>query len=136
MVLLDSFREEGCNNNNNNNNNNNSSSNTKSNNNTNASSERRIRVPAQHICPGPDQKQDQDENYFDHRVTNHCGRAMAYAVSNKRKFFVTCGYRRPHIPWRVPRRFYDLYDASTITIAGRHAQHVGLNTSTIGYSQV
>jgi hypothetical protein len=33
-------------------------------------------------------------------------------------FFVQSGFARPHTPWRVPQRFWDLYDTDKIKLAG------------------
>jgi arylsulfatase A-like enzyme len=50
-----------------------------------------------------------------------------------KKFFVVCGYRRPHIPWHMPQRFFDMYNDKEIKLS-KH-QDIGTNVSTLGYTQ-
>jgi arylsulfatase A-like enzyme len=33
-----------------------------------------------------------------------------------RPFFLACGIYRPHLPWFVPRRYFDLYDENKVTL--------------------
>eukprot|EP00911_Craspedida_sp_UC1_P000371 UC1_evm1s285 len=58
---------------------------------------------------------------------------MKLALDKKKKFFVAVGYRRPHIPWRMPQRYWDLYDREELPLSNR--QHIGKNVSTLGYVQ-
>ena len=54
---------------------------------------------------------------YDHRVATRALEFMAHAVSQKAPFFVAAGFRKPHIPWRVPHRFWDLYEGEAIEVA-------------------
>lgn len=85
-----------------------------------------------HVCPGGDTP---DSDFFDYKVTDNSIAAMALAKNTSRHFFVVCGYRRPHIPWHMPQRFFDMYADSDITLAAQHAQDVGANVSSLGYTQ-
>ena len=87
-----------------------------------------------HTCPDPSTP---DTEYFDYKVTNNSIKAMATAQGLGKKFFVVCGYRRPHIPWHMPKRFFDLYadSATGHPIALSAHQDIGMNVSTLGYTQ-
>ena len=37
--------------------------------------------------------------------------------SEKKPFFIMSGFARPHMPQRMPRRFYDLYENATLPLA-------------------
>lgn len=39
-----------------------------------------------------------------------------YAGGSK-PFFIACGFHKPHLPWAVPQRYYDLYSAQTVRLA-------------------
>eukprot|EP00730_Choanoeca_flexa_P011622 TRINITY_DN27302_c0_g1_i1.p1 TRINITY_DN27302_c0_g1~~TRINITY_DN27302_c0_g1_i1.p1 ORF type:complete len:172 (+),score=43.03 TRINITY_DN27302_c0_g1_i1:359-874(+) len=46
---------------------------------------------------------------------------MDYAIQSRqqtrRPFFIGAGYRKPHAPWQVPQRMYDLYNQSALRTA-------------------
>jgi iduronate 2-sulfatase len=54
---------------------------------------------------------------YDHRVVNRALEFMAHAASQKAPFFIGTGLRKPHIPWRVPHRFWDAYRGESIKLA-------------------
>ena len=34
---------------------------------------------------------------------------MEYATTLDKPFFLACGIHRPHLPWHMPRAFWDMY---------------------------
>ena len=55
-----------------------------------------------------------DEEMFD-------GRVASWAVSELDKpssepFFLACGFTKPHLPWVVPRKYFDLYPLESIAL--------------------
>lgn len=51
------------------------------------------------------------------------GRAEA---SDKRPFFYAVGFHRPHIPWNVPQKYYDMYPLDAIELAAHRSPPVGV----------
>lgn len=60
-----------------------------------------------------------DKNCGDHKIALDAASVITnYSTSaNKDKpFFIACGFLRPHLPWNVPKQFYDLFKTDTIQI--------------------
>ena len=61
-----------------------------------------------------------DENFYDHGLATNTISQLRYAAdlfhSDRRPFFVMAGFARPHMPQRMPRRFWDLYDRKSIAL--------------------
>ncbi len=58
-----------------------------------------------------------DEEMFD-------GKVASWAVSELEKpcsepFFLACGFTKPHLPWVVPRKYFDLYPLESIALPPR-----------------
>ena len=67
-----------------------------------------------------------------HRCCGLRQAAIELAASLGKPFFVLNGLRRPHIPWRMPQRFWDMYD--TEAPLSPH-QTIGTDVPTLGCSQ-
>ena len=55
-----------------------------------------------------------DDEMFD-------GKVASWAISEVEKarrepFFLACGFTKPHLPWIVPRKYFNLYPLETITL--------------------
>ena len=46
-----------------------------------------------------------------------CVFSLSLCCSEKKPFFIMSGFARPHMPQRMPRRFYDLYENATLPLA-------------------
>ncbi|XP_065191297.1 iduronate 2-sulfatase-like [Sycon ciliatum] len=59
------------------------------------------------------------DSFFDHRLSEHTIGLLEAAALNytDKPFFIGAGFRRPHVSWRAPPRFFDLYNASMIATA-------------------
>lgn len=56
----------------------------------------------------------EDSQMNDHRMVDY---AIEYLESDHDKpFFLACGIYRPHMPWQVPRKYYDLFPPEKITL--------------------
>ncbi|HUG90253.1 MAG TPA: sulfatase, partial [Planctomycetaceae bacterium] len=55
-----------------------------------------------------------DEEMNDYRVASY---AIDYLErSHEKPFFLACGIFRPHMPWQVPRKYYDMYPVDEIAM--------------------
>ena len=70
-------------------------------------------LPASAWAPwGPIENEDSD--MFDFKVVN-------WAISELEKphekpFFLACGFTKPHLPWHVPQKYFDLHPLDTIVL--------------------
>ena len=62
-----------------------------------------------------------DENFYDHGLASNTIKQLQYAAQiykkHQKPFFIQAGFARPHAPWRVPQRFWDMYNSSSIKLA-------------------
>ncbi len=71
----------------------------------------RIRGPATEIQEQPDEKT------YDGKQTGEAIAKMSELASGKSPFFLAVGYIRPHLPFIVPRKYWELYDRAKIPLA-------------------
>jgi uncharacterized sulfatase len=57
-----------------------------------------------------------DERTPDGIVVSTAVEQIRKAVSNKQPFFAAIGFRRPHSPYAVPQKYFDLYDPSALPL--------------------
>lgn len=66
---------------------------------------------------GPPQKpfeeQRAETNLVDARSVTWC---IDHLARETNSFFLVCGVHRPHVPWDVPKKYFDLYDLDTIEL--------------------
>lgn len=58
-----------------------------------------------------------DEAYHDGRVAAKTIADLKRLKDTNQPFFLACGFFMPHLPWNVPKRYYDLYDPEAIDLA-------------------
>ena len=64
-----------------------------------------------------------DDHFYDFTLANNTVQRLRYAKSvleesnGETPFFLMSGFARPHAPWRVPKRFWDLYEDDEIALA-------------------
>jgi iduronate 2-sulfatase len=49
------------------------------------------------------------DQFYDYQLANHTITAMQTASALKRPWFIAAGFRRPHVPWRIPLSFWEAY---------------------------
>ena len=55
-----------------------------------------------------------DEQTKDHRLVSHAIDFLS--KKHDQPFFFALGLHKPHMPWNVPKKYYDLYDPEKITL--------------------
>jgi arylsulfatase A-like enzyme len=58
-----------------------------------------------------------DDAYFDGAQTTVAIKKMALLARGGKPFFLAVGYYRPHLPFNVPRRYWDMYNRNSIPSA-------------------
>lgn len=58
-----------------------------------------------------------DNEYEDGKMTDLAIEQLADFRSGKDPFFMAIGYRKPHLPFNAPKKYWDLYNASEIEMA-------------------
>ena len=75
--------------------------------------------------------QDSQPVEYDHRLATRTIESLQAAKNQSKNFYVSVGFRKPHIVWRVPQRFYDMYKGKSLDLA-KH-QTLGKNTTTLAF---
>eukprot|EP00051_Salpingoeca_urceolata_P009679 m.117620 g.117620 ORF g.117620 m.117620 type:complete len:544 (+) comp16405_c0_seq1:48-1679(+) len=57
-------------------------------------------------CP---QEKD-DEEFYDWTLANHTIAVLEHAQKMGKPFYVAAGFAKPHVPWQVPKRIWDMYE--------------------------
>eukprot|EP01050_Picozoa_sp_SAG11_P013774 SAG11_NODE_1633_length_4542_cov_4.532298_3_plen_385_part_00 len=70
---------------------------------------------------------------YDHRVATRTLENLRAAHSCAKNVFVAAGFRKPHADWRVPRRFWELYEGVDIPLA-KH-QTIGKNITELEFER-
>lgn len=73
-----------------------------------------------------------DDAYADGRVAAETIRRLEAAAARRREsatpFLIVAGFARPHLPFSVPRRYWDLHDPALLPVAQRHRPPEGAPT--------
>ena len=72
----------------------------------------------QHVKLGPtEQTFGPDVNYHDYAMTDLAIEKLRQHKDSDNPFFLNVGYRKPHLPFVAPKRYWDLYDRDTLQLA-------------------
>ncbi len=55
-----------------------------------------------------------DDHYIDGIVANESIRVLRELAGNKHPFFLAVGFRKPHLPFNAPKKYWDLYNREDI----------------------
>ena len=72
---------------------------------------RRMRAPAVEIVDVP------DSEHIDGAIADQALEAMRRLAETDKPFFLAAGFVRPHLPFVVPRQYWELYDRESIPLA-------------------
>ena len=61
-----------------------------------------------------DESKYPDEYHYDWRLANHTIGTLKYVSSINKPWFIAAGFRRPHVPWMMPQRYWDMYSYNDI----------------------
>jgi choline-sulfatase len=75
-----------------------------------------------------------DDAYFDGAQTTVAIDKMKQLAKDTKPFFLAVGYYRPHLPFNVPKKYWDLYDRKAIPLASnrfipKNAPLMAVNTA-------
>lgn len=59
----------------------------------------------------------EDEAYADGRIARETIKRLTAAKESGQPFFIAAGFARPHLPFSVPKKYWDLYDPAKFTLA-------------------
>lgn len=89
----------------------------------------RTRAVATEIVDGP------DTEHPDGAIGEQAIAAMRRLAAGKKPFFLAAGFVRPHLPFVVPRKYWDLYDREKIPLAKNEFLPNGAPAMAFGESQ-
>ena len=66
-----------------------------------------------------------DEAYADGRVAAETIKRLEAASKRSQPFFIAAGFARPHLPFTVPKKYWDMYDADKFKLAEINTPPIG-----------
>jgi arylsulfatase A-like enzyme len=63
-----------------------------------------------------------DEELFDGHNAKRAVELLERSAQDKAPFFLAVGFRRPHLPWLAPKRYFDLYPPESIELPPRQPE--------------
>ena len=57
-----------------------------------------------------------NENFYDHGVASKLIKNLEYALNTNKPFFLIGGFIRPHLPFRIPKRIWDMYENKNLQL--------------------
>jgi arylsulfatase A-like enzyme len=58
-----------------------------------------------------------DEAYMDTQIANNAIKYISELAKKDEPFFLAVGFKRPHLPFAAPKKYWDLYDRNKIKLA-------------------
>ena len=58
-----------------------------------------------------------DDAYYDGAQTTMAIAELGRLATEKKPFFISVGYYRPHLPFNAPKKYWDIYDRSKLPLA-------------------
>jgi uncharacterized sulfatase len=57
-----------------------------------------------------------DEDLFDGKTARRAVQLLKQRASDQKRFFLGVGFRRPHLPWLAPKKYFDMYPPEEIQL--------------------
>ena len=70
----------------------------------------------------PLMKKVEDKSDPDYHTVNFCEEQLQKAAERDEPLFLACGIVKPHLPWVVPQKYYDMYPKDEIVLPGGFAE--------------
>jgi iduronate 2-sulfatase len=67
-------------------------------------------------APRSESRDVPDSAYFDGRIADLAVKALQEVNQKQQPFFLAVGFWKPHLPFNPPKKYWDLYDDSPITV--------------------
>ncbi|MBB6462387.1 sulfatase-like hydrolase/transferase [Flammeovirga kamogawensis] len=58
-----------------------------------------------------------DDGYQDGQFSEHAVATLEELGASSQPFFLAVGFKKPHLPFVAPKKYFDLYDRNTLTLA-------------------
>lgn len=66
-----------------------------------------------------------DNAYPDGKIADRAVESLRNLAQNEKPFFLAVGFLKPHLPFNAPKRYWDLYDPSTIRLPAHQSLPAG-----------
>jgi arylsulfatase A-like enzyme len=91
--------------------------------------EKRNEIPTiispRHDCPAIQAAEVPDDTLFEGRMTNRVIETLAGLKKAETPWFLAVGYRRPHLPFVAPKKYFDLYEPDPTWLPGNRQPPTG-----------
>lgn len=77
------------------------------------------------IKPSTEMLDVPDEAYGDGQIANNAVKMIDQLANKEKPFFIAVGFKKPHLPFVAPKKYWDLYDPSKIELANWQKKPVG-----------
>ena len=75
--------------------------------------------------PPTDMADVPDNAYFDGAMAEEAARMMPSLAAAEKPFFLALGFKKPHLPFNAPKKYWDLYDRTAIKLAANREMPQG-----------
>lgn len=84
-----------------------------------------------HHKPSTESVEIEDEGYFDGKLAETAVEHLNKLATDKNPFLLCVGFRKPHLPFVAPQKYWDLYDREDLPLAAFQRQ--ASSTSNLSY---
>jgi arylsulfatase A-like enzyme len=77
-----------------------------------------------------------DEEYIDGKTTQRTIQTLRRLKKDGKPFFFGCGFKKPHMPFYVPKKYWDMYDRSALSLADNRYLPKGAPKSLRGSNEI